>query len=214
MPQNLYFFVNFVILFFLDKKCYFVHNVEFDFCMKNNSYIIHILTDSGYIFLCMALKRFGNRKPFAYLSSIRDRFVAQFPNAKKSATHMALQRDFKSTLKNQVKAFEQDKLSTVHNQLDEVKGIMVQNIDKVLERGNRIEVLMEAADDLGTSADHFRMKSTKLKNAMWRRNLALLCVLVAIIVVVVIVVVWLACGLTFHGCTSIFIKKDDDQPKE
>ena len=106
-----------------------------------------------------------------------------------------------------MKVCTEDKLDNVHGQLDEVKGIMIQNIEKVVDRGQRIEVLLEASDDLTNNADLFRMKSRKLASAMWKRNIALICVLLVIIVIVIAVIIWIACGVTFNRCIDIFKKK-------
>lgn len=166
------------------------------------------MTESGYTFLCICYKKFGNRKPFAYLQAVKDHFLSQFPNARKSATHLCLQREFSKTLKNQVVVFSNDKLSKARETLDEVSGIVIQNIDKVLERGEKINVLVDASNNLVTSGEDFRFKSKKLKNTMWRRNLMLLGILLLIILVVVFVIIWLACGWIFERCIEFFRKKE------
>ena len=42
----------------------------------------------------------------------------------------------------------QDNVSQLRSQVDEVKGIMTQNIDKVLDRGARLEDLMASSSEL------------------------------------------------------------------
>lgn len=41
-----------------------------------------------------------------------------------------------------------DQISTLQSQVEEVKGVMTQNIEKVLERGERLEELMEKTTEL------------------------------------------------------------------
>ncbi len=47
---------------------------------------------------------------------------------------------------------------------------MVQNIEKVLARGEKIELLVDKSDALNRSAAKFEKSSNKLKNQMWWRN--------------------------------------------
>ena len=44
-----------------------------------------------------------------------------------------------------------DNLSTLQAQVDEVKDVMTQNIEKVLERGERLDDLMDKTTDLEAS---------------------------------------------------------------
>ena len=42
-------------------------------------------------------------------------------------------------------------MSKLQSQVDEVKGVMTQNIEKVLERGDRLEDLMDKTEELEAS---------------------------------------------------------------
>lgn len=44
-----------------------------------------------------------------------------------------------------------DALSTLQSQVEEVKGVMVKNIESVLERGERLDDLMDKTTDLEAS---------------------------------------------------------------
>ena len=43
------------------------------------------------------------------------------------------------------------KVSALQNQVDEVKDIMIQNIDNVLSRGEKLDDLMQKTEDLEAS---------------------------------------------------------------
>ena len=77
-----------------------------------------------------------------------------------------------------------DKLYAVKEEVENVKNIMVNNIgnycgfspihdclDKVLERGDKIELLVERTEELGAHSHSFRVKSKKLRQSMCRKNL-------------------------------------------
>ncbi|GER36546.1 vesicle-associated membrane protein [Striga asiatica] len=53
---------------------------------------------------------------------------------------------------------------------DKVRTIMVDNIDKILERGDRIELLVDKTATMQDSAFHFRKQSKRLRRALWMKN--------------------------------------------
>jgi synaptobrevin family protein YKT6 len=55
-----------------------------------------------------------------------------------------------------------DKLYKIEKTLDEVKIVMVDNIEKVLQRGEKLNILMEKSQDLSTHAKLFQKKSKNL----------------------------------------------------
>ena len=196
--------------------------------------MFHILVDNSVSYFCMADKEFGNRIPFMFLDDIKNRFVAQYPNFStqfKQALPNSLNRDFGRyaiifffhyanyrvlafiimcrVLQKQMEHFsdasKSDKFAQVKGQLQEVKGIMIDNIEKVLERGERIELLVDRTNDLSDSATDFKFRSKKLKNTVWWKNVKLILLLVFIILVVLAGIIWLICGIPdFKTCRSWF----------
>jgi hypothetical protein len=51
--------------------------------------------------------------------------------------------------------------------VDEVKGIMMQNVEQVLVRGERLDVLVDRTDDLRDQAARFQRQGTQLRKRMW-----------------------------------------------
>jgi len=56
-------------------------------------------------------------------------------------------------------------------------------IDHVLKRGERLEDLMNKTDEMANEADQFRRGATKLKNAMWWKNIRLMIILAVVVIV-------------------------------
>ena len=84
----------------------------------------------------------------------------------------------------------------LHPQVDEVKDIMTQNIDKVLERGEKIEILVDKTEELSSTADSFQKSSKKLKTQMWWRDKKWTIVIVLVILVVIGIIVLAILGGT------------------
>lgn len=57
----------------------------------------------------------------------------------------------------------EDAIAGVRREMDGVREVMVKNIDAVLSRGERIELLVGKTDDLSTNARAFRNRSVALR---------------------------------------------------
>eukprot|EP01120_Amphizonella_sp_Union-15-10_P014660 TRINITY_DN719_c0_g4_i1.p1 TRINITY_DN719_c0_g4~~TRINITY_DN719_c0_g4_i1.p1 ORF type:complete len:281 (-),score=41.67 TRINITY_DN719_c0_g4_i1:125-967(-) len=167
----------------------------------------HYLVSDGIIFLCMADEAFGRRIPFAFLEDIKNRFFSMFDQKGKTAGAYAMNAAFSRELENQMVYYSNnenaDRIRRVHKKIDEVKDIMVTNIEKVLERGEKIEILVDKTEELNRESLNFKKKSTQLKRAMWWKNVKLMIAIGLIIIVVIYIIVAIACkGPSLPACRS------------
>lgn len=117
--------------------------------------------------MCMANESFGRRIPFVFLQDIQSKILASYTKAQilhapaygMSAFNKVIERqmDFYSNDKNA------DKLKQVQGEIDQVKDVMTHNIERVLERGERIDILVDRTDGLSQQAFAFKKRSTLLK---------------------------------------------------
>ena len=56
----------------------------------------------------------------------------------------------------------------------QIRTIMVENIEKILERGDRIELLVDKTATMQDSSFHFKKQSKRLRRALWMKNAKLL----------------------------------------
>ena len=56
----------------------------------------------------------------------------------------------------------------------QIRSVMVDNIEKIMERGDRIELLVDKTATMQDSAFHFRKQSKRLRRALWMKNAKLL----------------------------------------
>nr|KAG5692675.1 hypothetical protein BaRGS_028475 [Batillaria attramentaria] len=63
-----------------------------------------------------------------------------------------------------------DSVSRLQSQVDEVKDVMTQNIEKVMERGDRLDDLMDKTEELEASAANFQRTSRKIRKRYWWKN--------------------------------------------
>merc|ERR1711976_198079 len=83
------------------------------------------------------------------------------------------------------------RLQQTQAQVDEVVDIMRVNVDKVLERDQKLSELDDRADALRAGAQQFESNAGKLKRKYWWKNLKMWIILIAVIlVIIIIIVVW------------------------
>lgn len=88
---------------------------------------------------------------------------------------------------------KQDAIANVQEEISNVQGIMSRNIESLLERGERIDLLVDKTDRLGGSAHDFRIRGRNLRRQMWWKNVKLMVMLT----VVVLFLIYLFVGFVF-----------------
>ncbi|XP_043096363.1 vesicle-associated membrane protein 8 [Puntigrus tetrazona] len=92
-----------------------------------------------------------------------------------------------------------DKVKSLQSQVDGVKDIMTQNVDRILARGERLDDLMGKSEDLQAGAQNFRHTSQKVARAYWWKNVKLIVLIVVIVLIIVLIIIFLATGVIPTG---------------
>ncbi|CAL9177382.1 vesicle-associated membrane protein 714 isoform X2 [Musa acuminata AAA Group] len=176
-------------------------------CFSQDRYIFHVLRSDGITFLCMANDTFGRRVPFLYLEDIHMRFMKNYGRVAHSALAYAMNDEFSRVLHQQMEFFSSnpsaDTLNRVRGEVSEIHTIMVDNVEKILDRGDRIALLVDKTATMQDSAFHFRKQSRRLRRALWMKNAKLLAVLTLAIVLLLYVIIAACCGgITLPSCRS------------
>ncbi|XP_020388425.2 vesicle-associated membrane protein 3 [Rhincodon typus] len=83
------------------------------------------------------------------------------------------------------------KLQQTQAQVDEVVDIMRVNVDRVLERDQKLTELDDRADALQAGASQFETSAAKLKRKYWWKNCKMWAILIAVVlIIIIIIVVW------------------------
>ncbi|PON70302.1 Synaptobrevin [Trema orientale] len=184
-----------------------------------DGYTFNFLIEDAFVFLVVADESTGRSVPFVFLERVKDDFRQRYgASIKDEGPHPLadddedddlfedrfsiaynLDREFGPRLKEHMQYCmehpeEMSKLSKLKAQISEVKGIMMDNIEKVLDRGERIELLVDKTENLQFQADSFQRQGRQLRRKMWLQNLQMK-LMIAGAVLVLIVILWLiACG--------------------
>ena len=175
-----------------------------------DDFVFHYIVENGICYLCMSDEKNKHRIPFAFLEDTKDRFLMKFGlEAAQTAIAFAMNSDFKGSLAERMDYYNSDdadrqidNIGSVKSQIDEVRDVMVQNIERVLERGEKIELLVDKTDQLNQQAFRFESNSRSLRRHMYWRQMRCR----AIIAVVVLVTLYFAsvslCGFSFEHCKA------------
>ncbi|XP_060714293.1 vesicle-associated membrane protein 3 [Tachysurus vachellii] len=83
------------------------------------------------------------------------------------------------------------RLQQTQAQVDEVVDIMRVNVDKVLERDQKLTELDDRADALQAGASQFETNAAKLKRKYWWKNCKMWAILIAVLIIlIVIIIIW------------------------
>lgn len=186
-----------------------------------DGHTFNFLLDSGFVFLVVADEPTGRSVPFVFLERVKDDFKKRYSSSIKNdgdphpladgdeeeddlfgdrfSIAYNLDREFGPKLKEHMEYCmnhpdEMSKLSKLKAQITEVKGIMMDNIEKVLDRGEKIELLVDKTESLQFQADSFQRQGRQLRRKMWFQNLQMK-LMVGGAILLFIIIVWLfACG--------------------
>jgi len=162
------------------------------------SYNFHYLVENKITYICMTDQAMGYRIPYSFLFDLSSRFRTNFGDRINTANQGGMQDTFSRVIEERQLFFSNDKnadkINRVKGEIDTAKDVMVKNIDKVLDRGARIEVLVDKTEDLQDQSASFKQKGTKLKRKMWWKNFRLccilICILVSILVGIIMIILW------------------------
>ncbi|KXJ93815.1 vesicle-associated membrane protein 4 [Microdochium bolleyi] len=75
-------------------------------------------------------------------------------------------------------------------QIDDTVGVMRDNINKVSQRGERLDALQDKTDNLAVSAQGFRRGANRVRKQMWWKDMKMrMCLIGGIIILLVVIIV-------------------------
>ncbi|WMV48214.1 hypothetical protein MTR67_041599 [Solanum verrucosum] len=147
----------------------------------------------------VATESAGRQLPIAFLERIKDDFSKKYGGGKATtAAPKSLSKEFGPKLKEHMKYCvdnpeEINKLAKVKAQVSEVKGVMMQNIEKVLDRGEKIELLVDKTENLRSQAQDFRQQGTKIRRKLWYENMKIKLIVLGIIIALILIIILSVC---------------------
>ncbi|XP_073047571.1 putative vesicle-associated membrane protein 726 [Primulina eburnea] len=171
------------------------------FTYNCDGHTFNYLVDNGFTYCVVAVESAGRQIPMAFLERVKDDFSKRYGGGKASTTGAnGLKREFGPKLKEHMQYCvdhpeEISKLAKVKDQISQVKGVMMENIEKVLDRGEKVELLVDKTENLRSQAQDFRTQGTKMRRKMWIHNMKIKLIVFGIILALILIIILTVC----HG---------------
>ncbi|KAH1066284.1 hypothetical protein J1N35_031271 [Gossypium stocksii] len=171
------------------------------FTYNCDGHTFNYLVDNGYTYCVVADESAGRQVPIAFLERVKEDFVSKYGSGKATtAPANSLNKEFGPKLKEHMQYCvehpeEISKLAKIKSQVSEVKGVMMENIEKVLDRGEKIELLVDKTENLHQQAQDFRNTGTKIRRKMWLQNMKIKLIVLGILIALILIIVLSVC----HG---------------
>lgn len=151
---------------------------------------IHYDSDPTCLYLAICARDYSQRTAFRLLGELRAEFDARYSKDDiADAKYGGLSRSCRDTMKTVVAKYERlesvDKVAAVSVQVEEVKGVMQNNIESVLRNQENIETLLDQTDTMKNEATGFQRSANRAKDKMWWKNVKLQIVIIILVLVLV-----------------------------
>ena len=162
-------------------------------------YSISVLVEARLMVLAAFDTSIKRSRVSFFMDEVVNVFVERFGAGIWSAEENSLDNHFGRVLKNKMAYYTSDPsvdpTGKIAREVDEVQVIMRDNIDKVIERGEKVDVLVEKTRNLEHESITFKQRSTKLKVQERNRNYKLWFIIACVLLVIIaLAVVFPACG--------------------
>jgi vesicle-associated membrane protein 7 len=175
----------------------------------------HCLTENQIHYIAITDPETPARTAYGFLEDMKTKFKSTFAGSsanypKGAELNPTACAKFSPQIAASIRMFNEnpdsDKIGKVKAQIEGVRQVMLQNIDDILERGEKIDNLVCATDELQQTANTFEDRSRTLKREMIIRNLKILAAIIIALLILSLIISWIACGIDYKKC------KSDDPP--
>ncbi|KAM6545187.1 hypothetical protein CsatB_025923 [Cannabis sativa] len=179
-------------------------NNKFTYTCDHHTF--NFLVEDGYAYCVVAKEAVSKHISIAFLERMKADFKTRYGGGKAdTAIAKSLNKEFGPIMKEHMKyiidhAEEIEKLLKVKAQVSEVKSIMLENIDKTIDRGENLTILVDKTEDLRSQAQQYKSKGTQIRRKMWYQNMKIKLVVLGVLLLLVLVI-WLSICHGFN-CTN------------
>jgi vesicle-associated membrane protein 7 len=177
--------------------------------LASKEYAFHYQVEDGFIFLCITPRDYLQRLAFGFLRDIIIIFQHKYENQDfLDASPYELNNDFGRVLRQKL-AYYSDQgtevMTEVQQKMNKVKTAMLKNVDRVMERQGRIDVLKTKTQTLKDAGIGFRQTAVEAKQkACWTNFKSTFCLITVIVIVILVFIYFLGyifCGgITWPDC--------------
>lgn len=159
---------------------------------------VHVMTDDTTGYAIVSDHTVSRRDGHQIVDECSKQFKKMFPEGVASlapkTTGSFVQQLEQIISKYSTPGAMEDKVLKVKNAVNEVKTLALDNVEKVLERGSKIDDIVVQTDELQNSAAGFQSSARSLRSAMWWNNFKIHLAIAAGIALFILVLYLFVCG--------------------
>merc|ERR1719199_913476 len=150
----------------------------------------------------MADRAMERRLPFGFMAAVQEQFRQRYDkDTVAAASAGGMNREFRDTIRemmNRYNAPDADRVASMSEKVRNINDNLVESIDKLLDRQEKIDLLVNRSELLNHSSESFHRESARLHRTVRWRNLRTHIILVIVAIIGIIIVVWASCGIKFE----------------
>uniref|UniRef100_A0A5S6QUY4 Longin domain-containing protein n=1 Tax=Trichuris muris TaxID=70415 RepID=A0A5S6QUY4_TRIMR len=131
--------------------------------LESGAHIFHYLIEGKVCYLCLCDLKLPTSVAFAFLDELSREFSSRYSNRVDSVSRPYHFIEFDACIQDIRKKHtdyrNRYQLSMVHNDLQDVQRIMVQNIEDVIHRGEALTILDDKAANLAVMSQKFKKEA-------------------------------------------------------
>jgi vesicle-associated membrane protein 7 len=155
---------------------------------------IFYIRKGGFLFFCVADLQTCDRIVWNFLDDLEVSFMKS--DMKKCTELIKEKLIFHNDPQN-------DSINRVQNKVNSLKELMISNIEKLLDRGEKLQDMEDITNEIADSAKEFQRGSNQVLWNMRKRTAIVVTVLIAILVAIIVLIVFVACGFpSFYKCSG------------
>ncbi|XP_057585868.1 uncharacterized protein LOC130850375 [Hippopotamus amphibius kiboko] len=160
--------------------------------IQMGNFVYHTVFIDGITYLCASDNVLDTVTPSAFLKNVSETLLR---NPLMSQEHFspsnAVAADFQQVLGKYMmkynKSQEDSSISTLKSQVTDVKNIMAQTIDKILESEERLNIFTDRTDDLQTTAKESQKTRKVLRRIWWKHFKKIIVITMTMLLSIIII---------------------------
>eukprot|EP01017_Pseudomicrothorax_dubius_P011137 TRINITY_DN14112_c0_g1_i1.p1 TRINITY_DN14112_c0_g1~~TRINITY_DN14112_c0_g1_i1.p1 ORF type:complete len:225 (+),score=68.60 TRINITY_DN14112_c0_g1_i1:131-805(+) len=168
---------------------------------NRGNYVFNYITDDSFTYMCMTDMNFAKVTAFAYLEAIKEEFLRYPSEERLRALDHSFNGRMGSFIREKAHAFTTDpKLNTditfgkLREDINDVKKIMTENIDKLLEREEMIDVLVEKTNRMEAVSSNIKKNAVRIRREQYWSSVKTKVLIGLIAAVLIYLIFAFACG--------------------
>eukprot|EP00906_Rhabdomonas_costata_P003130 RCo004804 len=160
-------------------------------------HMIHYVVLGQLCALCIAQEAYTRSRAYAFLNEVIDVFKRTYTEEEiMKAGFLQFNTDFSRTLRRIVDRYNAlpNMMAVLRRELNETAQTVNDDVDRLLERGERVERLVTRSELLGSEAVLFRRQAVRVKRSFWWKLLKMKIILALVVLVIGGLVFLVACS--------------------